>query len=56
MHHNASLQVFADGVSRSRVVWIADLLPNDLAEAIAGMIEQGMGTMKRTLEQAAKRL
>lgn len=55
-HHNASLQVFADGESRSRVVWIADLLPNDLAEAIAGMIEQGMGTMKRTLEQAAKRL
>ena len=55
-HHNASLQVFADGESRSRVVWIADLLPNDLAGAIAGMIEQGMGTMKRTLEQVAKRL
>lgn len=55
-HHNASLQVFADGKNRSRVVWIADLLPNDLAEAIAGMIEQGMGTMKRALEQAAKRL
>ena len=30
-HHNASLQVFADGEGRSRVVWIADLLPNDLA-------------------------
>ena len=55
-HHNASLQVFADSESRSRVVWIADLLPNDLAGAIAGMIEQGMGTMKRTLEQVAKRL
>ena len=55
-HHNASLQVFADGESGSRVVWIADLLPNDLAGAIAGMIEQGMGTMKRTLEQTAKRL
>ena len=55
-HHNASLQVFADGESRSRVVWIADLLPNDLAGAIAGMIEQGMGAMKRTLEQVAKRL
>ena len=52
-HHNASLQVFADGESRSRVVWIADLLPNDLAEAVAGMIEQGMATMKRTLETQA---
>lgn len=49
-HHNASLQVFAHGDAASRVVWIADLLPNDLAGAIAGMIEQGMAAMKRTLE------
>jgi carbon monoxide dehydrogenase subunit G len=49
-HHNASLQVFADGESRCRAVWIADLLPNDIAGAIAGMIEQGMAAMKRTLE------
>src|SRR5689334_25120203 len=27
IHHNASLQVFADGKGHSRVVWIADLLP-----------------------------
>jgi len=54
-HHNASLQIFADGEARSRVVWIADLLPNDLAGTIAGMIEQGMGIMKRTLEGQAKR-
>ena len=53
-HHNASLQVFADGESRSRVVWIADLLPNVLAPAIAGMIEQGMGAMRQTLERAAR--
>jgi carbon monoxide dehydrogenase subunit G len=49
-HHNASLQVFADGEGHSRVVWIADLLPNELAGYIAGMIEQGMGVMKKTLE------
>jgi carbon monoxide dehydrogenase subunit G len=49
-HHNASLQVFADGEEQSRVVWIADLLPNELAGYIAGMIEQGMGVMKKTLE------
>ena len=53
-HHNASLQVIADGESRSRVVWIADLLPNDLAGTIAGMIEQGMSIMKQTLERGAK--
>jgi carbon monoxide dehydrogenase subunit G len=49
-HHNASLQVFANGEGRSRVVWIADLLPNELAGYIAGMIEQGMAVMKKTLE------
>jgi carbon monoxide dehydrogenase subunit G len=53
-HHNASLQVFADTERRSRVVWIADLLPDALGPTIAGMIEQGMGVMKQTLECAAK--
>jgi carbon monoxide dehydrogenase subunit G len=54
-HHNASLQVFADGEGRSRVVWIADLLPNELAGYIAGMIEQGMAVMTKTLELHAAR-
>lgn len=40
-HHNASVQVFAEGAERSRLVWIADLLPNELAPAIEAMIEQG---------------
>jgi hypothetical protein len=39
-----------DGERRSRVVWIADLLPNELAGHITGMIEQGMTAMKKTLE------
>ena len=50
-HHNASMQVLADGADRSRVVWIADLLPSELAPAIAGMIGQGLAAMKRTLER-----
>ena len=49
-HHNASLQVFADGEQRSRVVWIADLLPDTAAVTIRAMIEQGMTVMKKTLE------
>ena len=52
-HHNASLQVFAVEAGGSRVVWIVDLLPNDLAGTIAGMIDQGMAAMKGTLERAA---
>jgi hypothetical protein len=51
-HHNASLQVFAEGERRSRVVWIADLLPDEAAPVIAGMIDQGMAIMKPTLEKA----
>jgi carbon monoxide dehydrogenase subunit G len=38
-HHNASMQVFADGEGRSRVVWVADLLPNELAGYVCGLIE-----------------
>ena len=49
LHHNASMQVFDDGAGRSRVVWIADLLPNELAPVIAGMIEQGLAAMKASL-------
>ena len=49
-HHNASMQVLASGEGHTRVVWVADLLPNELAGAIAGMIEQGLAAMKRTLE------
>ena len=51
-HHNASAQVFADGPQRTRFVWIADLLPNEVAPAIAGMIEQGLGAIKRHLERS----
>jgi len=50
-HHNASLQVFAEGEGRCRIVWIADLLPNEVAGYMQGMIEQGMGVMKQTLEK-----
>ena len=50
-HHNASMQVFDDGDRRSRVVWIADLLPNEIGGTIAAMIEEGLGAMKKTLER-----
>jgi carbon monoxide dehydrogenase subunit G len=50
-HHNASLQIFAEGEGRSRIVWVADLLPDEVAGYIRGMIEQGMGIMKQTLEK-----
>lgn len=53
-HHNGSLQVFAEGEG-SRMVWIADLLPNTFAEAVAGMIDHGMAAMKQNLESVGGR-
>lgn len=49
-HHNASAQVFADGEGRTRFVWIADLLPNDLAGRTGELMDQGTSIIKRTLE------
>jgi hypothetical protein len=50
-HHNASAQVFPEGEGQSRFVWIADLLPHDVAPAIAGMMDQGLAVIKQTLEK-----
>jgi carbon monoxide dehydrogenase subunit G len=52
-HHNASAQVFSDG-DGTRFVWIADLLPDSAAPTIAGMIEQGLGVIRATLERAER--
>jgi len=49
-HHNASIQVFEEADGTCRLVWIADLLPNGVAGPIAEMIQQGLNTMKATLE------
>jgi hypothetical protein len=34
-----------------RLVWIADLLPHEIAGDIRGMIEQAAGVMKQTLDR-----
>jgi uncharacterized membrane protein len=54
-HHSASAQVMPAPGDSCEVVWIADLLPDTMAPAVAGMIEQGLAAMKRTLEAAGPR-
>jgi carbon monoxide dehydrogenase subunit G len=54
-HHNASAQVIAESESRTRFVWIADLLPDELAPTVDGMMQQGLAAVKRTLEKAERR-
>ena len=51
-HHNASVQVFPSGEDKCRVVWIADLMPNEAVQPVREMIEQALTVMKRTLENA----
>jgi hypothetical protein len=34
------------------LVWTIDLLPNELAPAIGGMMDQAMGIVKKTLDAA----
>ena len=49
-HHNASFQVFAGTGDGSRILWIADMLPDVAADAIGAMMEEGCQAMRRTLE------
>lgn len=52
-HHNGSTQVFADANGLTKVVWIADLLPDEAAGTVGAMMEQGMAVMKQTLDRLA---
>jgi len=53
-HHNASAQVFPATADTCEVVWIADLLPDEMEPGIAAMIDMGLAAMKRTLESAPR--
>jgi carbon monoxide dehydrogenase subunit G len=49
LHHNASFQVVAEADGTSRVVWIADVLPNEITPVINAMMDQGCAAMRKTL-------
>lgn len=53
-HHNASFQVIDTGARGCRVIWIADLLPDELAQPIGHMMEMGCEAMRKTLESGTK--
>jgi hypothetical protein len=50
-HHNASMQVHADGTG-TRLVWVTDVLPDEIAPAISALVEAGAAAIRRTLERA----
>lgn len=50
-HHHATFHVLEEGPGRTRIVWVADVLPHDAAKAIGGMMEAGCRAMKAALER-----
>jgi hypothetical protein len=51
-HMNAAVQVIADGDTRCRFVWITDVLPDELADRVAALMDRGLDAIKTTLESA----
>ncbi|HSS10612.1 MAG TPA: SRPBCC family protein [Acidimicrobiales bacterium] len=49
-HHNASVQALPQGTDRTRLVWIADFLPDELSTRTTQLMEHGIGVIKQTLE------
>ena len=52
-HYSASVQVTADGDTRSRLIWIVDVLPNEIAPYIDGQMDQAALAMQKTLGRSA---
>lgn len=49
-HHNGSAQVFPGEEGGTSFVWVTDLLPDEMAEQTAAMMEQGIAAAKKALE------
>ena len=51
--HSASIQILADGEGRSRMVWITDLLPNEIGPYIDGQMDLGALAMQKNFRRDA---
>ena len=53
-HSNASVQVMRDGDAHCRLVWIIDVLPDELAKRTGELMDAGLVAIKKTLGAAGK--
>src|SRR5215475_11180710 len=53
-HYNAAVQASPGVEGTTRIVWIADFLPDSAAAAIAAAMDAGMAVMQRTLDALAR--
>jgi hypothetical protein len=51
--HSASVQVVADGDARSRLIWVVDVLPHEIAPYIDAQMDQAALAMQKTLGRNA---
>jgi uncharacterized protein YndB with AHSA1/START domain len=49
-YHHAAFQVFDEG-DHSRLVWLTDVLPHTMADAVRARVERGIEEMKEVLER-----
>ena len=52
-HFNGAVQVFPHEIGGSRLVWTADVLPDEAAKAVGAMMKQGAVAMTVALNQLA---
>lgn len=52
-HYAASAEVLADGDARCRLIWIADVLPHQVAPYIAGQMDLGAQAMQTAFGKPA---
>ena len=53
-HHNGAAQILANEDGTIRFVWVADLLPDEMAAVTDELMERGIETVKRSLEGSAE--
>ena len=51
-HYSASVQVIAEGPAACRLVWIIDMLPNELAGYVEGQTREAVQAMHRAFPPA----
>jgi hypothetical protein len=49
-HHNASFEVMDEPGGGTLLVWVTDLLPDEVAPIVEGMMDQGVAAILRTLD------
>lgn len=48
-HHSASFQVVDAGNGRSKLIWTADVLPDEVAPFLSSRMDEGLKSAKQTL-------